>query len=130
LTLRNRALEAAVGDRVVLDVDRHALDRGIQAGTLGHGPALQRSVELEAEVVVQPRSRMLLDDEREALARRRHLAFRLGRHPEVAFLPIRRKRSRHEGWTKPGRSRFPGKTGWSRFSLLLQAALDEGDAFA
>ena len=68
LALRDDALERAVLERVVLDVHRQALARrGSRLGPLGTAQLLQHAVELEAEVVVQPRRVVLLDDE----ARRR-----------------------------------------------------------
>src|SRR5262249_10213323 len=53
---------AAILDRVVLGADGQALVLGIQARAARHGPALQDAVDLEAEVVVQARRVMLLDD--------------------------------------------------------------------
>src|SRR5688572_19308293 len=49
----DRAFKLAVLDRVVLDLDGEALVGGVEARTLGHGPALEHAVELEAKVVVQ-----------------------------------------------------------------------------
>src|SRR5207247_7009893 len=58
------ALEGAVLERMILDVHGEALVGGIEAGTLGHRPALEDAFELEPEVVVQPARRVLLDDEK------------------------------------------------------------------
>src|SRR6185312_14231022 len=57
---RDHALEARVGERMVLHVHRHAPHVRIEARALGHRPALERAVELEAEVVMQPPRRVLL----------------------------------------------------------------------
>ena len=60
--------------------------RGIERRALGHRPGLEHAVELEAEVVVQPRRVMLLDDEAQLRAGRdRGLARRLGGLVEVAL---------------------------------------------
>jgi signal transduction histidine kinase len=61
LLLRNDALEFAVFERVVLGLHREALVRRVEARALRHRPALQRPVELEAEVVMQPRRGVTLN---------------------------------------------------------------------
>ena len=61
--LVGRALEAVVGDRVVLDLDREALDRWVHRGALGDRPGAHRSVDLEAQVEVVGGGGVLLDDE-------------------------------------------------------------------
>ena len=48
---------------MVLDVDRHVLFCGIVRRPLRDGPAEKHTVELQAEVVVQPAGPVLLDDE-------------------------------------------------------------------
>jgi hypothetical protein len=48
---------------MVLDMDGEPLLARHQARALGDGPALEHFVELEAEIVVQPARRVLLDDE-------------------------------------------------------------------
>ena len=63
LLRRDDAFEGPVLDRMVLDVHRQALVGGVEAWPLGHRPAQQHAVELEAEVVVQMARRVLLDDE-------------------------------------------------------------------
>src|SRR5690606_31034669 len=60
--LGNDALEAAIGHRVVLGADRQPLFAGIERGPLGNGPADQHAVDLEAEIVVQAGSIVLLHD--------------------------------------------------------------------
>jgi len=52
---------------MVLHVDREASVGGVEARTLRDRPALQDSVELQPEIVVQPSSRVFLNDE--AIAR-------------------------------------------------------------
>ena len=84
---RDDALEIEILDGVVLDVDRHASDRGIERRPLGHGPAHQHALDLEAEVVVQPRGPVALDDEAPGTPRRRG-GRGLGRLREVALAPV------------------------------------------
>ena len=64
---RDGALEAAVRDRVILDMDRHTFVGRIEARSLRHRPGEQHTVELEPKVVVQACCRVLLHDEREFL---------------------------------------------------------------
>ena len=90
LTRRYRALEDAVLDRMVLRLHREPLDLRIEARPFGDGPAQQHAVELEAEVVVEPARRVLLDDVREALSRPL-LAARLRRAREVALAMVGRE---------------------------------------
>ena len=87
LAFRDRALEAAVVDRMVLDVHRHALVGGIEARAFRHRPALQRAVELEAKVVVKAARGVLLDHERQR-AFRRLAALRLARDREIALAEV------------------------------------------
>src|SRR3546814_8669412 len=80
-------------------MDREAPVRRVQARALGHGPALQHAVELEAEVVVQPACGVLLDDEAvTAAGGRAFAAGRLARLPEITLAPVRLEGRR------PGRS--------------------------
>jgi len=88
LPRRNRALEAGVVQRVVFHMHRHALVGGVEARPLGHGPALQRAVELEAEVVVQAARMVLLHDEVQCAALLGGAPLRLGRGAEIAPFPI------------------------------------------
>ena len=95
LALGDDALEVEVGEGMVLDVDGHAPVGWIEAGPFGHGPRHQHAVDLEAEVVVQPRRAMALDDEAPPFRRRldrAHLARRLGRLGEVALAVVRLER--------------------------------------
>ena len=88
LPRRDRALEAGVVQRVVFHMHRHALVGGVEARPLGHGPALQRAVELEAEVVVQAARMVLLHDEVQCAALLGGAPLRLGRGAEIAPFPI------------------------------------------
>ena len=88
LALRDGAFELVVFDRMILDVDGEALVAGHEARAARHRPAQHHAVEFEAQIVVQPRRVVLLDDVAEALLARPGLAARLGGLAEVAFLPI------------------------------------------
>ena len=57
------ALESRVGDRVIFDLHRQALDAGIEARSLRHRPTFQRAIELQAEVVMAMGRMVKLDDE-------------------------------------------------------------------
>ncbi len=57
------AFEVEVLDRVVLDVDGHPPDLRIEGRALRDGPRDEDAVDLEAEVVVEPRRAVALDDE-------------------------------------------------------------------
>src|SRR5690606_14175343 len=75
--LRNIAFEVGVADGVVLDLDRETFLACTQGRPLGHGPAPEAAVQLQAEVVVaRPRMVQLDDEDRPpaALARRRDVA--------------------------------------------------------
>jgi len=89
---RDDALEAAILDRVVLDMDRQALDGRIEARPLWHRPALQHAVELEPEVVMRPAGHVLLDHEARlggaAGAPRAGRAGRLGGAREIALAVV------------------------------------------
>ena len=85
---RDHAFEFAVLQRVVLDMDGHSLVVWIEARSLRHSPAFQRTVELEPEVIVQPARGMLLDHIAERAAGLRSLALGLGRRREVALFPV------------------------------------------
>ena len=62
LALRDRALEVAIVERMVLDLDREALIVRIERGTPRHRPGLEHAVEFETEVVVKARRVVLLND--------------------------------------------------------------------
>ena len=63
MAFRDVAFEACVIERMVLDLDRHALDRRIEARPLGHRPTLEGLADLQAEVVVSMACMVQLDDE-------------------------------------------------------------------
>ena len=85
--LRDGAFEGVVFDRMVFGLDREPLLARHQARAAGDRPALHHAVELEPQVVVQPRRRVLLDDEAVALGARLAAA-RLRRHAEFPFLAV------------------------------------------
>ena len=60
---RNLTLEAPVRERVILDVDGEVLRAGLERHALGNGPARERAVPLEPEVVVEPAGVVPLDHE-------------------------------------------------------------------
>ena len=66
----NDAFERPVVVRVVLHVHGQALFVTIEGRTLGHGPGQQHPIAFEPEVVVQPRGRVLLDDEQQRTSTR------------------------------------------------------------
>ena len=68
LALRDLAVERRVLERMILDVNGEMLLAGLERDALGHRPARQRAVPLEAEVVVQPAGIVALDDEDRLLA--------------------------------------------------------------
>jgi hypothetical protein len=68
----------------------------IEGGTLGHGPGLEDTVELKAQVVMKPRGSVLLDYETVDLGGGDfELAARFGCLAEVALRPVLRKLHRH-----------------------------------
>ena len=68
LSLGNQTLEVRVLDGMVLDHDGQALVAGIVGGSLGHGPAQEDPLPLQAKVVVHPRGDVILDYEFEGPA--------------------------------------------------------------
>ena len=87
LALRDHTLEGPVFDRVVLDAHREPLVARVEGRALRHGPAQQDPVQLQAEVVVEPRRRVLLDAVRRP-AGGAGLTRGLGRPGEVALLLV------------------------------------------
>ena len=63
LSTGNRALEISIVQRMIFDFDCQALIRRIERRTLGDGPGLEHSIELQPQVVVQAPRRVLLYDE-------------------------------------------------------------------
>src|SRR5262245_51778060 len=90
--LRDGSLEVAVLERMILHLHGEALVGGVEAGPLGHRPALQGALELEPEVVVESAGRVLLDHEgargRAPPRGRWGLARRLRRGLEIALATI------------------------------------------
>src|SRR5262249_3245452 len=87
LPLGDDALEPPVVHGVVLGLHCQALLAGIEARTLGHRPALQDAVELEAEVVRQAPGPVLLDYVRSVLDGA-PTPSRLGSQGEVALAAV------------------------------------------
>ena len=69
LALRDRALEVAVVERVVLDLHGEAPVTGVERWPFGDGPGLEDPVHLQAEIVMQPGCGMLLDDKTRVFSR-------------------------------------------------------------
>jgi hypothetical protein len=70
---------------MVLNLHRKALVRRSSGRSLGYGPTLEDAVQLQAKVVVQVRSAMLLDDENQLLSPPVRSRARLRRRPKIAF---------------------------------------------
>jgi hypothetical protein len=84
LALGDGALEIAIVERVVLDLDGQALVVRITRGPARHGPGLEDAVELEAEVVVQAGRVVALDHETPLRGRRPRLpSCRFGRSGDI-----------------------------------------------
>jgi len=66
--LRNIALKIKIFDRVILGADRKPLLSDRKARAFGDRPALQDSVHLEPQVVMQPARRVFLHDKFSAIA--------------------------------------------------------------
>src|SRR5262245_43004806 len=120
--LRDGSLEVAVLERMILHLHGEALVGGVEAGPLGHRPALEGALELEPEVVVEPAGHVLLDHEgsraRAAPRGRRRFARRLRRGLEVPLATILAQPHllifpRLEGAVhrKPGRAGSAGRHG-------------------
>src|SRR6185295_11957356 len=89
----DHALEGAVLQRMILDVDRQPLLLDARGGPLRDRPALQRAVQLEPEVVVHVARPVLLDDETRGGSgsggfRARSLPERLGSALGVPFTAV------------------------------------------
>jgi len=91
LALGDGPLERVVLDGVILHLHRQPLDRRIEAGTLGYGPALHDSVELQPQVVVQVAGRVLLDHKSELLSGAGLSTGRLVRAAEISLAPVLRQ---------------------------------------
>ncbi len=64
---RNGALERGIFQRVILHMHCQPAHARVKAGALGDRPALQRAIQLQAKVVMQPRGVVLLDAVLQAL---------------------------------------------------------------
>ena len=88
LTGRDHPLEVEVVQRVVLDVHGEAPSVRVDRRSLGHRPADEDTVDLEAQVVVEPAGPVTLDDEAVARVGWRVGAGGLGGDGEVALGPV------------------------------------------
>ena len=62
LALRDHAFEVGVIDRVVFDLHGERFHRRVETGAFRNGPAFERAVVFEAEVVMEAAGGVLLDD--------------------------------------------------------------------
>ena len=85
--LGDRALEIAIGERVVLHMHGEPLVARHQARAPCHRPAFQDTIHFQAQVVVQARGIVFLDDEAMALGAGAP-ALGLRRRGKIAFLAI------------------------------------------
>ena len=85
VALRDLAVEVEVLERVVLGADREAVVLRLLGQAVRDRPRRERAVVLEAQVPVQARGVVLLDDEPRALRRLRGVAGGLRRRLEVAL---------------------------------------------
>ncbi len=86
--LGDGAFEAAIVQRMVLDMDRQALLARNQARPLGHGPALEHPIHLQPQIVMQPAGGVFLDDEAVASGGLCPFAARLRRRLEITFFAV------------------------------------------
>jgi len=63
----NGSFERPIVHGMILDLDRQPFHRGVARGRLGHRPGLEHAVVFDAEIVVQPRRRVALDQIAERL---------------------------------------------------------------
>ena len=96
LALGDLALELQVLERMVLGVHRQAVVLGRLGQAVGDGEGDEHAVVLEAQVPVQARGVVLLDDETAAVAGRRLLPHGLGRLLRRALGPVRLELAAHE----------------------------------
>src|SRR5690606_4631692 len=87
-TFRNRSFEAAIIERMILDVDGKALVARDEARAFGYRPALQHAIHFKPQVVVQPARGVLLDNEAVTARRLLPRAPRFRRGGEIPFLAI------------------------------------------
>src|SRR5207248_9578923 len=65
---RNRGLEGAVSEWMILHMNGKAPVGGVKARTSCNGPAFEDTIEFQPEIVMEPTSRVLLHDEAVARA--------------------------------------------------------------
>ncbi len=70
VAFRDHPFEKLIVDGVVLHHDGKLLLLRIEGGAFGHGPALENAVELEAQVPMEARGVVFVDDEAKRLVRR------------------------------------------------------------
>ena len=87
-TLRDRAFEFIIRDRMIFDLDSQPFFARHEARSSRHRPTFHHAIKFEPQVVVKSRGRMLLYDECVA-AFAGYLAFRFGGDAKSAFGPIR-----------------------------------------
>ena len=86
---RDDALERAIVEGMIFDWNSQALDFGVQRRTVRNRPGLEHAVELQAKVVVQASSGVLLHhEEQRAAPLQRFLWRRLRRGFERALLGV------------------------------------------
>ena len=86
----DQTFESGINKRVILGPHRQGLVVGIGARPASDGPADPHAVQLQPEIIMQPRRGMLLDDK--AIAGRRKLRTgRLGRVRKIVLRPIERQ---------------------------------------
>jgi hypothetical protein len=98
LALRNRAFEVAVVEGMVLDFDCKSLVLRREGRAARDRPGLEHAIELQAQVVVQPPRRMLLNHETQLFGPfHRQRAARLRGLGEIALAAVGRQfAGRHE----------------------------------
>ncbi len=96
----NHAFEAGVRQRMILNLYRQALLRRVKAGSLGYCPAFQRTIQLQAEVVMQTPCGMLLDYKGQDGFFPCNGARRFGGESEIPFFLVRQE------WIGGRHSRF------------------------
>src|SRR5262249_34965293 len=67
LSFGNGSFEITVVQRMVLHFHSKALVAGIERWTAGYGPGFERTIELEAKIIMKPSGRVLLDYEAQPL---------------------------------------------------------------
>ena len=87
-SLRYRAFEFIIGDRMILDLDSQPFFARHETRSSRHRPAFHDAIKFEPQVVVKSRGRVLLYDECVA-AFAGYLAFRFGGDAKSALGPIR-----------------------------------------